>query len=125
LGSFRYATFAQSFHWMDRERVAAIMFDMIEPGGALVHVNTMRGDGTRIGPDLLPALPYPSPPTDAVAALRVQYLGPDRRAGQGVLRHGTPGGEAEILGAAGFAGPRAALAPGGQVLERSIDDVIA
>jgi ubiquinone/menaquinone biosynthesis C-methylase UbiE len=36
LGTFRYATFAQSFHWMDRELVAAQVFDMLEPGGAFV-----------------------------------------------------------------------------------------
>jgi ubiquinone/menaquinone biosynthesis C-methylase UbiE len=38
LGTFRYATFAQSFHWMERERVAREVFDMLEPGGAFVHV---------------------------------------------------------------------------------------
>jgi ubiquinone/menaquinone biosynthesis C-methylase UbiE len=38
LGTFRYATFAQSFHWMDRELVATRVFVMLEPGGAFVHV---------------------------------------------------------------------------------------
>ena len=43
LGRFRVATFAQSFHWMDRDRVAAIVFEMLEPGGALVHISDVKG----------------------------------------------------------------------------------
>ena len=31
-------TFAQSFHWMDRPRVAAAARGLLTPGGALVHV---------------------------------------------------------------------------------------
>ena len=31
-------TFAQSFHWMDRPRVAAAARTLLAPGGALVHV---------------------------------------------------------------------------------------
>ena len=38
LGTFRLATVAQSFHWMDRPRVAAILLGMLDPGGAVVHV---------------------------------------------------------------------------------------
>src|SRR5215216_2382605 len=38
LEMFRVATFAQSFHWMERERVAAAVYGMIEPGGAFVQV---------------------------------------------------------------------------------------
>lgn len=37
LGTFRYATFAQSFHWMDRELVATRVFVMLEHGGAFEH----------------------------------------------------------------------------------------
>ena len=42
-GSFRVATFAQSFHWMDRDRVAALVLEMLEPGGALVHISDCQG----------------------------------------------------------------------------------
>ena len=48
LGLFRVATFAQSFHWMDRDRVAAIVLEMLEPGGALVHISDLKGDGAGI-----------------------------------------------------------------------------
>jgi ubiquinone/menaquinone biosynthesis C-methylase UbiE len=34
LGTFRTATFAQSFHWIERERVAATVREMLDPGGA-------------------------------------------------------------------------------------------
>jgi len=34
LGTFRVATFAQSFHWMDRPRVATAVRAMLEPVGA-------------------------------------------------------------------------------------------
>src|SRR3954452_6057959 len=38
-------TFAQSFHWMDRPRVAAAARRLLVPGGVLVHVSaaTQRG----------------------------------------------------------------------------------
>src|SRR6478736_560014 len=39
LGTFRVATFGQSFHWMDRARVADAVFSLLEPGGAFVQVN--------------------------------------------------------------------------------------
>jgi SAM-dependent methyltransferase len=121
LGSFRYATFAQSFHWMDRELVGAKVFDMLEPGGAFVHVGGQEIDT----PSPEQPLPYPLPPTDDIRRLIQACLGPARRAGQGVLLHGTPGSEWEVLRAAGFEAPVSTRVTGGQVLERTVDDVLA
>jgi len=79
LPSPRVITLAQSFHWMDRPRVAQILRDMLEPGGALVHVSatTHWGAGAeqtdRAG----------APPWRAIETLVATYLGSDRRAGQG------------------------------------------
>ena len=42
LGPFRVATFGQSFHWMERERVAALVLGLLEPRGALVHVSDRK-----------------------------------------------------------------------------------
>src|SRR5829696_7993895 len=42
LGRFRAATFGQSFHWMERDRVAATIRTMLEPGGAFVHVSDLK-----------------------------------------------------------------------------------
>jgi ubiquinone/menaquinone biosynthesis C-methylase UbiE len=39
LGSFRVLTFANSFHWMDRPRVASAVSTMLDPGGAVVQVD--------------------------------------------------------------------------------------
>ena len=118
LGSFRVATFAQSFHWMERERVAATILEMLEPGGAFVQVSTDHPA------DLVP-LPHPLPPHDAIAALRARYLGPVRRAGQGVLLYGTPAGEDAVVTAAGFGPMEVVRVEGRQVLERTIDDLVA
>ena len=51
LGSFRVATFAASFHWMDRARVAAIVRDMLEPGGAFVQLSNEAYLGTASADD--------------------------------------------------------------------------
>ena len=45
LGSFRVATFAQSFHWMQRETVAAAVRAMLEPGGSWIHVSATTHQG--------------------------------------------------------------------------------
>ncbi|MGW4438763.1 class I SAM-dependent methyltransferase [Streptomyces sp. NPDC004596] len=120
LGTFGVAVFAQSFHWMDRDLVAATVHRMLEPGGALVHVSDLKGE--RRGVE---GLPYPAVPHPAVVELVKEYLGPVRRAGRGVLPRGTPGGEAAVLARAGFLGPERHVVPGGQALERDVDDVVA
>ena len=121
LGCCRVATFAQSFHWMDRARVAAIIFEMLEPGGAFVHVSDVKEAPATPGADV----PDPSPPRVAIRELVRRYLGPIPRAGQGVLRYGTPGDEAAVLTSAGFAGPEYVRVPAGGVRVRTADDVVA
>lgn len=125
VGAFRVATFAQSFHWMDRERVAAIVFDLLQPNGAFVHVDCAS--------TVVPPLPvqtgrrgeHPEPPFESIDALVRRYLGPGRRAGQGVLRHGTPSGESKIVEDAGFGAPQTVFVGGGAWSSRSIDDLVA
>lgn len=113
-------TFAQSFHWMDRPRVAAAVRSMLVPGGALVHV----GATTHQGVDSDVALSHPRPPRQAITRLVQRYLGPQRRAGQGVLAAGTPGDEDKIYRAAGFEGPQRHEVPG-WCLERTVEEVAA
>lgn len=120
LGVFRVMAFAQSFHWTERERVAAAAFDMIEPGGYFVHMSE-RGQCTA---DPV-SLPHPPPPRQAIAALVRNYLGDLRRAGQGVLRYGTQSGEREIVERAGFGGYQQLLVPSDGVVERSSEDIVA
>ncbi|MFF3941557.1 class I SAM-dependent methyltransferase [Streptomyces phaeofaciens] len=120
LGTFTVAAFAQSFHWMDRDLVAATTRAVLEPGGSLVHISDLKTENRSAD-----GLPYPAVPYAAIDDLVRHYLGPVRRAGRGVLARGTPGGEAAVLARAGFSGPRRLVVPGGQALERTPDDVVA
>jgi hypothetical protein len=121
LDTFRVITFGQSFHWMDRSGVAAAVRSMVEPGGAVVQVDLWH---TNPPGQKLPSGPYPPLPEAAVDELRVRWLGPDRRAGQG-FRNTSPDGEDEVFQAAGFAPEELVVVPDDRVLERSIDDVVA
>src|SRR5438477_1455883 len=77
-GPYRLVTFGQSFHWTDEQRVAEVVYDMLEPGGAMaLVVHTVGGRP-------LPTSPGPPPiPHDEIKALVERYLGSTRRAGQG------------------------------------------
>lgn len=140
LGAFRAVTFAQSFHWTDRDRVAATVRDMLEPGGACVLIaDAKTADGTATAAPRAPHAPAgppapapasastsaPAPPYEAIAALVRRYLGPRRRAGQGVLVHGTPGGEEAVLARAGFGRRERLVVPGGEVVRRDEDSLVA
>ena len=120
LGPFRLISFAQSFHWMDRPRVARAARQMLEPDGAVLLVD---GPRPRVGSD--PAeLPFPEPPDETIDELRRRWLGPDRRAGQG-WRNTSPSGEDAIFQGAGFGAAEELVVADNRVLERSVEDVIA
>jgi SAM-dependent methyltransferase len=120
IGTFRTATFAQSFHWMDREHVAATVHEMLEPNGAWVHVDFKTDRGAQSDDELS----HPQPPRSEIDQLVARYLGPVRRAGQG-SRPRSPSGEGDIMLAAGFAGPRVRVLDGARGLERSEDEIVA
>ncbi|WP_307796260.1 class I SAM-dependent methyltransferase [Amycolatopsis sp. 195334CR] len=120
LGRFDLVTFAQSFHWMDRPKVAAAVRGMLNPGGTCAHVHARTSHGTT-SPD---PLPYPRPPHTEITELVREYLGPVRRAGQGQLPDGTLDGESEIYRAAGFTGPARVEVPG-RVVTRVTEDLVA
>lgn len=126
LGSFRVATLAQSFHWMNRERVAGLVHGLLSADGALAHVHAT----THQGVDGDTALPHPRPPRREIDALVRQFLGTERRAGKG-HRTEVPVREADIgqheeqfYRAAGFGRPTRIEVPG-QVVTRSADQVVA
>ncbi|KPI08365.1 Methyltransferase type 11 [Actinobacteria bacterium OK074] len=120
LGQFDAVVFAQSFHWTDRDQVAATVRDMLPPGGAFVQISDLKDPPAEPGP-----LPYPAPPGDRIGELVRRYLGPVRRAGRGTLPYGTPGGEELVLVRAGFEPPKRHVVPAGQVLTRTADDLVA
>jgi SAM-dependent methyltransferase len=111
LPSVDVITLAQSFHWMDRPRVAAAARRLLTPGGALVHVSATTHRGVTTGEQ--------GPPWDAITDLIETYLGP-RQAVPG----DSPGNEDGIYRAAGFDGPRDIEVPG-RVVHRSTEDIVA
>jgi ubiquinone/menaquinone biosynthesis C-methylase UbiE len=125
LGSFRTVSFAASFHWMDRPRVASTVATMLDPGGAVMQV-----DRPGYRPEELAAetrqgsLPFPPPPDEALDQLRRDYLGTDRRAGQGI-RNTSPDGEDQVFRQAGFLPAESVTVPDQRAVVRTADDVVA
>jgi hypothetical protein len=121
LGTFKVASFAQSFHWMDRPLVAHRVRAMLEPDGAWIHI----GATTHRGAPYAEPLPHPPPPWDAIADLVAAYLGPVRRAGQGLLVGGTPGGEDDIMREARYTELTRIQIDEGRVVNRGVDEIVA
>jgi SAM-dependent methyltransferase len=113
-------TLAQSFHWMDRDRVARAARRLLSSGGAVVHVSANTHQGTDEADDL----PYPQPPHEAITGLVKRYLGPQRRAGQGVVPDEFEVDEDAVYGGAGLRGPEHLEVPG-RIVTRTVDEVVA
>lgn len=118
LGPFRAATLAQSFHWMDRDRVARLLHAALAPDGVLVHVHATTHEGV----DGDRPLPFPRPPRQQITALVERYVRsrPARARPTGALGQV----EAEVYRAAGFVAGSRVEVPG-PVVVRSVDDVVA
>jgi len=72
IGPIRLAIFAASFHWMDRQRVAEVVYDLLEPGGHIaIFAPSTLYDGS-------------GPLETAVRQTVEDWLGRERRAGDGV-----------------------------------------
>jgi SAM-dependent methyltransferase len=119
LGPCRLVTFGQSFQWTDQVAVAEAVYDLLEPGGALaLVVNTVEGRPEPEGPG------FPPIPHDEIRAIVRRYLGPHRRAGQG-LRSDTFERYADALVRTRFGAPRSVFAPGRPDIVRDVDGVLA
>jgi SAM-dependent methyltransferase len=125
LGRFRVVTFAASFHWMDRPRVATAVAAMLDPGGAVVQVDAPGYRADELSAETgRGSLPFPPRPDDALDQLRRRYLGSDRRAGQSI-RNTSPAGEDGVFQQAGFLPAETVTVADQRVIERTIDDVVA
>ena len=93
---------------------------MLEPPGAVVLVDRAGLPSDAERPHDAP----PPVPEEAIDGLRVRWLGPDRRAGQG-LRNTSPSGEDDVFGAAGFAPEETVVVPDGRAIHPTIDEVVA
>lgn len=120
LGSFRVITFAQSFHWMDRDRVAGIASGMLDAGGACVHVHATTHRGIPTEQDL----PYPEPPHDELADLTDRYITRDRGPQYRVPPDVTADTEARAYAGAGMS-RHAQFEVTAPVETRTVDEVLA
>jgi len=116
---FRAAVFGQSFQWMDRERVAESVYDLLEPGGAFVA----------IAPDIDHGPPPPGPghppiPHDEIRAVLRRHLGERLRAGRG-FRNPPADRYEDALARTRFGPPRTLHAPGRPDIVQDADGVVA
>ena len=88
MGEFRFVIMGQSFHWMERDQVLSILYDMLEPEGGVAIVNQERRTPAAI--------------TNAEDETVKKFLGDRRRAGRGYYEHPPEGHEA-ILARSKFA----------------------
>jgi SAM-dependent methyltransferase len=118
-GPYRLATFGQSFHWTDEPRVAELVYDVLEPGGALAMiVHTVEGR---------PRPPSPGPPPIPYVEIRQfveKYLGSTRRAGLGFGPSRSHRFE-DILARSRFGEPEILFAPGVPDLVRDSESVLS
>lgn len=77
LPPMRVVSFGQSFHRVDRFRVAESVYELLEPGGAIVLIT--HDIDARPAP---PGTGDPPIPDAAVQELITRYLGPERRSGR-------------------------------------------
>jgi SAM-dependent methyltransferase len=125
LGRFRAVTFAASFHWMDRPRVASAVATMLDLGGAAVQVDAPGYRAEELAAESAQGtLPFPPPPDDTLDQLRRRYLGGDRRAGRGI-RNTSPDGEDAVFRQAGFLPAETVTVPDQRAVEQTADDIVA
>lgn len=116
-GPCRAVTFGQSFWWTDELRVAEIVYDTLEPGGALaliVHTVDVRTKPLSPGP---PPIPHAE-----ITALVETYLGPTKRAGRGAAPVRSV---QDVLARTRFGAPRSVFAPGIPDLVRDSESVLS
>ncbi|KAA8880597.1 class I SAM-dependent methyltransferase [Nocardia colli] len=118
-GPYRLVTFGQSFHWTDERRVAEVVYDMVEPGGAMaLIVHAVSGRPRPPNPGMPPI------PHDEIKALVEKYLGSTRRAGQGKSPIRTHRFE-DVLAKTRFGTPRVLFVPGIPDLVRDSESVLS
>jgi SAM-dependent methyltransferase len=118
-GPYRLVTFGQSFYWTDEVRVAEAVYDLVQPGGALVLAGH-QAEGRAVPPSPGP----PRIPHDEIEELVRKYLGPARRAGQSTAPAAALSLQ-DALASTRFGAPRVIFAPGIPDLLRDIESVVS
>src|SRR5579864_7865766 len=122
LGFFRAVTLAQSFHWTDRQRVAEIVYEALEPKGSMLLIHHEApsfgpGDPATVGTSAAP--PHPPISHDVIDQALVRWLG-----------HGKPPPDpdrepySDLLARTRFQRVQRLVLPGRKDLVRTIDQVI-
>jgi ubiquinone/menaquinone biosynthesis C-methylase UbiE len=119
LGPCRVVTFGQSFHRVQRLAVAEHIFDLLEPGGALVLIsNAVEGRPWPTSPG------YPVIPHDAIKELVVEYLGEGTRNYLANWNASQPERFEDTLRQTRFGGSRTVYAAGRPDVVRDVDTVV-
>lgn len=118
-GPYRLVTFGQSFYWTDEVPVAEAVYDMVEPGGALILVGH-HADGRAVPPSPGP----PRVPHDEIRGLVHKYLGSTRRAGRGTALVQALSLE-DALASSRFGAPRVIFVPGIPDHVKNIEGVLS
>jgi SAM-dependent methyltransferase len=120
-GTYRAVTFGQSCWWTDEVRVADAVYDMLEPGGALVLIMHQH-EGRNVPPS-----PGPPPiPHAEIEAVVKRYLGSARRAGQGAApATRARGADEDAVARSRFGPPQVIFAPGIPDLVRDAESVLS
>ena len=119
VGPARLVSFGQSFHWTERERVAEMVYDLLEPGGSMVMIAHDIHASQPPAPPAEPLIPHA-----AIHALIREYLGPARRYGSGVLDLPDDSIE-DAVARTRFGRPRTVYAPGRPDVIRTADEVVS
>lgn len=120
LRPMRVVTFGQSFHRVARTPVAEAVYDLLQPGGAIVlitHDIDARQAPTSPGD--------PSIPDKEVQELITRYLGPERRSGSRPANSYSSERWEVSLAKTRFEEPTTVHAPGRLDITRDVDGVIS
>jgi SAM-dependent methyltransferase len=120
LPPMRVVTFGQSFHRVDRSPVAEAVYDLLEPGGAMVLIT--HDIDARLAPT---GTGDPPIPHEEVQELITSYLGPDRRSGSRLTSSYSSERWEVSLARTRFGAPRTVYAPGRVDITRDVDGVIS
>jgi SAM-dependent methyltransferase len=120
VGPCRLVTFGQSFHRVNRRVVADLVYDALEPGGAVAMV-THAYEGRPRPPEL----EYPMIPYDAAQELIIRFLGESTRTYLETWARKPVERFEDVLAKTRFGRPRVVYAPGRPDIVRDIDSVVA
>jgi ubiquinone/menaquinone biosynthesis C-methylase UbiE len=111
LGQFTVITCALAFHWTSRAEAAQCAYRVLRPNGWFLKISRSQPDWSP------PSGMGPRPPMDRVRHLVRSYIGN--------RTHSESTDDLDVLHDAGFLAPEVLSIPGGTLVTRTIDDIVA